>query len=165
MKTFRLAGLSIQRDGPFREIPFEDGLVINKENKGKHWLIEVFTGDDCHDFFKKALEEGQELRIKAAITRPDNPPAPFRMAVKSIRKVNRRISVLLEGHLQKRRPEEGKLEQLLDSLMKQGISEEELLRACQKIKAGQTAGQTKKEKRRRKTTGVHNNRRPGTHQG
>jgi len=147
MKTFRLAGLSIQRDGPFREIPFEDGLVINKENKGKHWLIEVFTGDDCHDFFKKALEEGQELRVKAAITRPDNPPAPFRMAVKSIRKVNRRISVLLEGHLQKRRPEEGKLEQLLDSLMKQGISEEELLRACQKNKSRANCRPNQKRKK------------------
>lgn len=145
MKTFKLAGFRIEHNGQFKEIPFEDGLVINKENKSKQWLIEVFTSDAHHDFFRAILENEQDLRVEANITRTENPPASFRMTVISIRKVNNRISVLLEGRLQRKRT--GELEQVLQDLMKQGFSGEEILRQLQKIRAGQISGQTQKIKK------------------
>lgn len=120
----------MRHGGGQMEVTLADGLVIDKENRSREWLIEVFAGDEYASFFRKALDEGRELDVEAVISRADNPPAPFRVKTRSVRKLGGRISVLLEGKLAK--PEENSAEQILSELIEQGLCGDELLEAFKK---------------------------------
>lgn len=130
MKTFKLISLEFISEKDPLEILLEDGLIINKEEENKTWLIEVFTGETYLNFFQKALEEDREMFVETVITRANNTPVSFRVRVKSVRKLDARITVLLEGTLEKARSSSP--EQTLEELIKQGLSGEQLLSEFQK---------------------------------
>lgn len=141
MKTFKLISLRFIGEKDAVDILLEDGLIINKEEENKTWLIEVFVVDTYLTFFQTALEEDRELFVETIITRADNAPVSFRVRVKSIRKLDARITVLLEGTLEKARSSSP--EQTLEELIEQGFSGEELLTEFQKRKSNQTMHTTK----------------------
>lgn len=136
MKTFKLISLKFISEKDAVDILLEDGLIINKEEENKTWLIEVFTRDTFHNFFQRALEEERELFVETVITRADNAPVSFRVKVKAVRKLDARITVLLEGTLNKVRSSSP--EQTLETLIKQGLSGEELLSEFQRQRKLQT---------------------------
>jgi len=43
MKTFKLVSLQFIEDQDAKDIDFIDGLIINKEDEKRTWLIELFT--------------------------------------------------------------------------------------------------------------------------
>lgn len=143
MKTFKLISLRFIGEKDVVDILLEDGLIINKEEENKTWLIEVFVTDTYLNFFQKALEEDQELIVEAIITGADNAPVSFLMRIKSVRKLDARITVLLEGTLKKARSSSP--EQTLEGLIKEGLSGEQLLNEFQKRRNRQTSSTTKVE--------------------
>lgn len=136
MKTFKLITLKLIQNNKAVDIVLEDGLIIDKEEENKTWLIEVFTSNTYFDPFQGALEEDRELFVETVITRGDNAPVPFRVRVKSIRKLDTRITVLLEGTLEKFRSSTP--QQILEKLVEQGLTGEQLLKEFQKRRTTQT---------------------------
>lgn len=140
MKTFKLIALKLIQDNEAVDIVFEDGLIIDKEEENKTWLIEAFTSNTYLDLFQRALKEDRELFVETVITRGDNVPVPFRVRVKSFRKLDTRITVLLEGTLEKSR--NSNPEQPPEKLVKQGLTGKQLLKESQKQRTSQTSPTT-----------------------
>ncbi|KAA0548552.1 hypothetical protein FZW96_08255 [Bacillus sp. BGMRC 2118] len=100
MKTFKLVSLKIshpQNHVIAQEVHLIDGLVINKEDDQRHWLIEMYVDKSHSEMFNKLKDEEQELRVDAVISREDNLPAPFIATVLSVSLMEDNMSVLLNG--------------------------------------------------------------------
>lgn len=129
MKTFKLIGLkmihkslhSLKRE----EIPLVDGLIINKEDEQKNWLVEIVVDKKHHEFFQNALESGLDFLIHATITKPTNDPATFAVTVQSITEMAENISVLLDAKIVLNKTKFA--ETVLADLIHQGFEGNELL--------------------------------------
>src|SRR5690606_26215162 len=115
----------IEEENMIKDIELVDGLIINKENEQKTWLIEAFIKKDYIDYFRKAEEKKEEMNIQVIITNPANDPAPFRVHIHSIKEIDDHISILFEGFLTPVRNEYAEL--LLDELISEGYSGTELM--------------------------------------
>ncbi|WP_243354373.1 YwpF-like family protein [Bacillus litorisediminis] len=127
MKTFKLISFQIIEGETLQDIPLKDGLIINREDIEKRWLIETFIKEEYVGVFEEAFKNGKELLIQVVITRPENDPAPFRATVVKLKKINESYSVLLEGYINKTRNDYAEL--LLTYLLDKGISGDQLLEA------------------------------------
>lgn len=125
MKTFKLISLEIVEDDQTVSIPLDHGLIINKEDEHATWLIEVYTGLSMFDYFHKIYKEQRELILQVVITKKENYPAFFQTKISSMQKLGDHISVLLEGYM--RRTNKRYSELLLENLLNQGLSGDELL--------------------------------------
>lgn len=126
MKTFKIVALQVIDDHQkAKNIPLTDGLIINKENDEGSWIIEAYVENRFLSYFESIHEKGDSFEIRVIITHAANDPAPFTVSIHSIKPVKDHISVLFTGRLSKRRNEY--LELLLDDLIKEGLSGEELL--------------------------------------
>lgn len=125
MKTFKLISLQLVDDDNLQDIELKDGLIINREDDQKRWLIEAFLAPEYTGFFLNALEHNEEFMIQVVITKKENDPAPFRAKVLRIVDINSSKSVLLEGYLNKTKS--GYAELLLAQLIDQGLSGDQLL--------------------------------------
>ncbi len=68
MKTFKLVGLSvIDEEMRRQDIPFIDGLIINKEDGQNRWLVEAYLDDDYEPMFA-SLKEQPEFQLQVTIT-------------------------------------------------------------------------------------------------
>ncbi|OLN24144.1 hypothetical protein BTO30_01660 [Domibacillus antri] len=126
MKTFKVAEIFLKKEGNSQIIPFRDGLVINREDEKKTWLIELFL-DETEETMIRRFEHETDLTAHIAITHRGNDPAIFSVSIRMIQKLDHGISVLFDAQLRQMRNEYAKL--LLESLIKQGLEGEELLRA------------------------------------
>ena len=127
MKTFKLISFQIIEGETIHDVPLKDGLIINREDADKRWLIETFVKQEYITVFEEAFKTGKELFIQVVITRPENDPAPFRAKVVKLKKINESYSVLLEGYINRSRNDYAEL--LLTHLLDKGITGEQLLEA------------------------------------
>jgi len=78
MKTFKAVRFQIvNQNGGITEYELEDGVIINKENSGTGWLLEIVISNDHYGQMKQYQEEQTLLDIRVVITRPANDPALF----------------------------------------------------------------------------------------
>lgn len=126
MKTFKLISLEVFENDSFKEIDLVDGLIINKEDEQNNWLIEVYTKPAHFDFFEKAMQTQQEFIIRVVITKKDNDPVSFHIKTRSVRKLEKNISVMLQGTL-KRNARKNYAEVILKDLLNKGLTGEALL--------------------------------------
>ncbi len=101
-----------------------DGLIINKEEESKLWLIDLYTNHTYIDLFQKANEKKKNILVHAVITKKENDPAPFEVEVRSIQIFEQTVSILLEGTLKRNRKDYA--EMLLDYLLEEGYTGTEL---------------------------------------
>lgn len=118
MKTFKLISLQILTKEKLLPIKLIDGLIINKEDDYNHWLIEVYTDFSSIDFLDEAFQKKEDLLVQAVITKKENDPAPFEVAILSIQKFGEKASILLEGTLKRDRKDYAEL--LLQYLIEEG---------------------------------------------
>lgn len=126
MKTFKLISLEVFENNHFRNIELVDGLIINKEDERNTWLIEVYTKPNQTDFFEKALQSQQEQIIRVVISKEENDPVSFHIKTRTIKKLDKNVSIMLHGTL-KRTSRKNYSETLLKDLLDQGLHGEMLL--------------------------------------
>jgi hypothetical protein len=100
MKTFKLCSLSCNKEGQAKRaksMKLIDGLIINKENEGKDWLIEAVMEPSEFDFFENSLKSDKTLTVKATITDRKNRPVPFEASVHSVNVLESNTHVLLNA--------------------------------------------------------------------
>jgi hypothetical protein len=107
------------------EVPLDHGLILNKEDERSTWLLEAYTKLSLYDYFKKIDDEKREIIVKVVITKPDNDPVFLQTELSCLQPFKEHISVLLEGQL--RRVTKNHSEILLDRLIKQGLTGDDLL--------------------------------------
>ncbi|RDI41625.1 YwpF family protein [Falsibacillus pallidus] len=125
MKTFKLITLQIADNGDFSEYPLIDGLIINKENERRTWLVEAFVEERYLEPFQAMERAGEDLDVQVVISHPANDPAFLSMHVSNIKKIGNKLSILMEGTIKKPRSEYAEL--LLTDLMEKGFTGGELL--------------------------------------
>ncbi|MCY1565425.1 YwpF-like family protein [Staphylococcus pettenkoferi] len=125
MKTFKAVRFQIvSEQGGLTEFELEDGVIINKENRGTGWLLEIVISDAHYEAMKQYQDEGRLLDIRVVITRPSNDPALFDATIQRITKLDKTISVVFECHIYTLR--QVYAESLLEQLVDEGLSGEEL---------------------------------------
>ncbi|GLY09041.1 YwpF family protein [Pseudobacillus badius] len=126
MKTFKIAGFYLAWQGDAQEIELLDGLIINREDDKRSWLIELFVDPKYEEAFRQH-ENQEEMKVQVLITHPNNDPALFSAQMREMNILQDGINILLEGKLRQMRNEYAK--QVLSDLISQGISGEELVDA------------------------------------
>lgn len=130
MKSFKIVSLQVLVDGNMKDIELEDGLIINKEDGKKTWIIEGFISKEYYDFFRAAQQSPNALDVQVVITHESNDPAPFSTHVRGIKQFENHISVLLEGYLRVKRSNYAEL--LLSDIVREGFTGEELIEEFRK---------------------------------
>ncbi len=126
MKTFKLISLEVFENDTFREIELVDGLIINKEDEKNTWLIEIYTKPEQISFFEKAMQNQEDRIIRVVITKKDNDPVSFHIKTRSITRLEKNVSIMLQGNL-KRTSRKNYSEILLKDLLDQGLNGDTLL--------------------------------------
>lgn len=136
MKTFRLCSLTVyvESDNQARQhhIPLEEGLIINKEDQGDHWLIEGLIKKDLKSFFDHLKENDEPMLVEASITNKDNPPASFVATVRETKFIEDQLQLLLDGTRLVRKDTLSDF--ILKDLIEQGISGEDLMKEFKRMK-------------------------------
>lgn len=125
MKTFKMISINIFHEGKYHDFPLIDGIIINQENSHRMWILEMFIEGVHKSFFEEKINEEELNEVKVVISYPENEPAAFRVAVTNVKQIGNNISVLMKGRLKRARSEYA--EQLLDELISEGFSGQELL--------------------------------------
>ncbi|MDQ0269227.1 YwpF-like family protein [Cytobacillus purgationiresistens] len=143
MKTFKLVSMHVWDEEELVDVNLEDGLIINKEDEKSKWLLEAVLDKKFLEFFSKLEKMDQEFPLQVVITKKDNDPAHFMTRISSINEFDQHINILLEGSLRSKRNEYA--ENLLDDLVSQGLSGENLLTEFKnKMKSKQRLSSSKK---------------------
>ncbi|WP_323704246.1 YwpF-like family protein [Mammaliicoccus sp. Dog046] len=124
MKTFKAVRFQIVNDEQITEYELLDGIIINKENSGTGWLLEILISDIHLDQMKTYYEQQTLLDTRVVITRPSNDPALFDATIKYIQELGTQISVVFECHIYTLR--QVYAERLLEQLIDEGLSGDEL---------------------------------------
>lgn len=124
MKTFKAVRFQIVNDEQITEYELLDGIIINKENSGTGWLLEILISDIHLDQMKAYYEQQTLLDTRVVITRPSNDPALFDATIKYIQELGTQISVVFECHIYTLR--QVYAERLLEQLIDEGLSGDEL---------------------------------------
>lgn len=125
MKTFKALVFQIVENETTHEFTVHDGVIINKENSGTGWLLEILI-DRIHKETMEAYQENQTvLDTRVVITRASNDPALFEATIKNIKELNDKISVIFECHIYT--PRQAYAEQLLEQLVEDKLTGDELI--------------------------------------
>lgn len=125
MKTFKLISLQVVEECGLVEIKLKDGLVINKEDKDRSWLLEAYVSGAYEPYFQALLDAGQELSLQVVISRAENDPAYFKAKSVRIKKLtNNHLSLLFKGKINQANTYP---ELLLMALIEKGLCGQELL--------------------------------------
>lgn len=126
MKTFKAVRFQIVSDDrSVTEYQLYDGVIINKENSGTGWLLEIVISDIHKEQMEMYLDNETMLDIRVVITRPSNDPALFDATIKQITQLNATISVVFECHIYTLR--QVYAESLLEQLVNEGLEGEALI--------------------------------------
>ncbi|MGV3244452.1 YwpF-like family protein [Staphylococcus sp. 11261D007BR] len=126
MKTFKAVRFQIVSDDrSVTEYELYDGVIINKENSGTGWLLEIVISDIHKEQMEMYLDNETMLDIRVVITRPSNDPALFDATIKQITQLNTTISVVFECHIYTLR--QVYAESLLEQLVNEGLEGEALI--------------------------------------
>ncbi|PFG04369.1 YwpF-like family protein [Bacillus sp. es.034] len=126
MKTFKVISLQVVEDEVLHDFELVDGLIINKEDGQKTWLVETYMSNEYIEFFQKAQQSKEDLEIQVVISHAANDPAAFMTSIRCIKEMDKHISIMFEGKLKKQRNEYAEI--LLDDLVQKGYSGDELVR-------------------------------------
>ncbi|MEK5039926.1 YwpF family protein [Sporosarcina sp. FSL K6-3457] len=126
MKSFKMLSVGIVTEDSMQDFPLIDGIIINQENSHRLWVLEMFIDQVHQSTFEKWMADEALLEAKVVISYPENDPAPFRVAVESVKQIGTNISVLLKGRLKRARSQYA--EQLLEELIGEGLAGNDLLR-------------------------------------
>ncbi|WP_436883839.1 YwpF-like family protein [Mammaliicoccus sciuri] len=124
MKTFKAVRFQIVDDEKITEYELLDGIIINKENSGTGWLLEILISDIHYEQMKEYHDNQTLLDTRVVITRPSNDPALFDATIKYIEQLEDKISVVFECHIYTLR--QVYAERLLEQLIDEGLSGDEL---------------------------------------
>lgn len=125
MKTFKALRFQIVENEATHEFTVHDGVIINKENSGTGWLLEILI-DRIHKETMETYQENQTvLDTRVVITRASNDPALFEATIKNIKELNDKISVIFECHIYT--PRQAYAEQLLEQLVEDELTGDELI--------------------------------------
>ncbi|MDW5471084.1 YwpF-like family protein [Staphylococcus sp. FSL K6-3157] len=132
MKTFKAVRFQIvSENGGVTEYELEDGVIINKENSGTGWLLEIVISDFHYETMKQYMNNEDLLDIRVVITRPANDPALFDATIKNISQLDGTISVVFECHIYTLR--QVYAESLLEQLIDEGLTGEELKKSFNRM--------------------------------
>ncbi|MDG0843934.1 YwpF-like family protein [Staphylococcus equorum] len=132
MKTFKAVRFQIvSENGGVTEYELEDGVIINKENSGTGWLLEIVISDFHYETMKQYMDDEDLLDIRVVITRPANDPALFDATIKNISQLDGTISVVFECHIYTLR--QVYAESLLEQLIDEGLTGEELKKSFNRM--------------------------------
>lgn len=126
LKTFKMLSVGVLIDDKIQDFPLIDGIIINQENSHRMWILEMFIDKQHQELFEGWKESGEVLDTSVVISYPENEPAGFRVAVDTVQQIGDNISVLLKGRLKRARTQYA--EHLLEELITEGLSGEDLLR-------------------------------------
>ena len=126
MKSFKMLSVGIVTEDSVQDFPLIDGIIINQENSHRLWVLEMFIDQVHQSTFEKWMTDEALLDAKVVISYPENDPAPFRVAVDSVKRIGDNVSVLLKGRLKRARSQYA--EQLLEELIGEGLAGDDLLR-------------------------------------
>jgi hypothetical protein len=130
LKTFKLVSLSVLPDLPSEHVEVEvdliDGLIINREDSRKRWIIEAFVDKNYSDLFTTYKTNNSDLHLRVTITDRSNDPALVKAKVMSVNVFSEHISVLFDAKLE--RTKFVNSEMILAQLLEQGLQGEELLK-------------------------------------
>src|SRR5690554_717080 len=107
-----------------KDIPLFEGLIINKEEARKNWLLDAVIDEEWASFFQEYLDRGQQFMAEVTITRKTNDPATLVCKVRSVNKLKVHYSVHLEGILVVKKDDLSDM--LLKNLIAEGYSGDEL---------------------------------------
>jgi hypothetical protein len=129
MKTYRLYSLNIlhgqDRGVLQKDIQIEDGLIIDMEQNGKKWLVDVKVDEKDQPLFEEYYRDKEKLLIEVVITSPSNYPATMVAKVRKITQLNKKVSILLDGLLIIRKDDI--LDVILQGIVEEGLTGEELI--------------------------------------
>ncbi|WP_281199976.1 YwpF-like family protein [Staphylococcus schleiferi] len=126
MKTFKAVRFQIvSENSTVTEYELIDGVIINKENSGTGWLLEIVISDVHQEQMEQYMAEEKLLDIRVVITRPSNDPALFDATIKHITPLKESISVVFECHIYTLR--QVYAESLLEQLVNEGLEGDELI--------------------------------------
>ncbi|MFJ7934332.1 YwpF family protein [Sporosarcina sp. NPDC096371] len=125
MKSFKMLSVGIMSEDNVQDFPLIDGIIINQENSHRLWVLELFIDREHQTTFEKWMADKVLLDAKVVISYPENDPAPFRVAVESVKQIGDNISVLMKGRLKRVRSQYA--EQLLEELIADGLAGDDLL--------------------------------------
>ena len=132
MKTFKAVRFQIvSENGGVTEYELEDGVIINKENSGTGWLLEIVISDFHYETMKQYMNNEDLLDIRVVITRPADDPALFDATIKNISQLDDTISVVFECHIYTLR--QVYAESLLEQLIDEGLTGEELKKSFNRM--------------------------------
>ncbi|MFC4321950.1 YwpF family protein [Litchfieldia salsa] len=135
MKTFKLVSLSILPDVPLERMQVDvdliDGLIINREDSRKRWIIEAFVDKKYADSFSTYMANNEELHLKVTITDRSNDPALVAAKVMSVNVFSEHISVLFDAKLE--RTKFVNSEMILAQLLEEGLQGDDLLKSFNSI--------------------------------
>lgn len=134
MKTFKLCSLVTLLDNETepKEIPFSEGLIINKEEVQKNWLLEFVVPTEWKDYFEKLRLSQQKFMVEATITKRTNDPATFVCTVNSVNDLEGSINILLDGFLVVKEDDFSVI--ILRSILKEGYEGEDIITEFKKRK-------------------------------
>ncbi|WP_416150646.1 YwpF-like family protein [Salipaludibacillus sp. HK11] len=132
MKTFKLCSVMILLDEEMedfkeikrKQIPLVDGLIINKEEADKSWLLEAVLDNEWEAYFQNYLDTKQSFMTEVTITKRTNDPATFVCKVDSVNRLEEHIVVHLEGLIVVKKDDLSDM--LIRNLIDEGFSGDEL---------------------------------------
>jgi hypothetical protein len=125
VKTFKLISLHVVEDYGLIEIKLLEGLVINKENDTRTWLLEAYVSTIYLDYFEDLLKKGSQFTLQIIISRRENDPAYFYSESLKINQLSEdKMSLLFSGKVKNANTY---AELLLADLIEKGLSGEKLL--------------------------------------
>ncbi|MFZ4450743.1 YwpF family protein [Salibacterium aidingense] len=130
MKTFQLVSLHLllkqKKDIATCEVPLEEGLIINREEKDKSWLIEAVVPTEEEMFFREKMKQGEKMVLEVIITDRHNTPALMTGSIRHIITLEEKISVMLDAKMAAGKDDVSKL--ILEELIKDGYTGEDMVK-------------------------------------
>ena len=112
MKTFKAIRFQLVEDEAIKEYTLYDGVIINKENSGTGWLLEILIDEIHLETMETYMHNETILDTRIVITRASNDPAMFESTIKDIQKLRQTYA-----------------EKLLEQLVNEGLSGQALIKA------------------------------------
>ena len=133
MKTFKLCSLTVLFDEEHqneenikgRDIPLVDGLIINKEEANKNWLLDAVVAPEWKPFFQDYHDRKDQLMAEVTITKKTNDPATLVCQVVGINDIGENVSIHLDAIIVVIKDDLSDM--LLQNLIEEGYSGEELI--------------------------------------
>ncbi|SFM08672.1 YwpF family protein [Salibacterium qingdaonense] len=129
MKTFRLVSLFLllkeEKDVYSYRVPLQEGLIINREERNKSWLIEAVLPQSEEETFRPKMEAERQMVLEVVITDTHNDPALMTGRVRSIVPLESRISVIFDAVMASGKDDVSNM--ILEGLIEEGYSGHDML--------------------------------------